>query len=77
MIEILLFAQLQEDAGTDKLLIDGDGWTVKKLKNQLITQYQLLQVEQSMVAINEAYALDSDEIHSGDIVAIIPPVSGG
>jgi sulfur-carrier protein len=30
-----------------------------------------------MVAINEEYANEDDKIKSGDIVALIPPVSGG
>jgi molybdopterin converting factor small subunit len=30
-----------------------------------------------MVAINEEYANEEDTIQSGDVVALIPPVSGG
>ena len=30
-----------------------------------------------MIAINEEYAVDGDLIQPGDVVALIPPVSGG
>ncbi len=30
-----------------------------------------------MFAINEEYAVDEDVVKAGDIVALIPPVSGG
>ncbi|ENH95935.1 Molybdopterin converting factor, subunit [Gracilibacillus halophilus YIM-C55.5] len=77
MITVLLFAQLQEEARTATLTINEDVLTVNQLKNQLINAYQLYQVNECMIAINEEYALDIDEIKPGDTVAVIPPVSGG
>ncbi|WP_018930831.1 molybdopterin converting factor subunit 1 [Gracilibacillus lacisalsi] len=77
MIEVLLFAQLQEEVGKDKVLLDIKEITVKEIKYQLQSQFDLSQIEASMVAVNEAYALEDDIIRSGDTVAIIPPVSGG
>lgn len=77
MIEILLFAQLQEDVGSDKITVDIAGSTVEEMKERLAEDYGLKQVTESMIAINEAYALDEDTIREGDTVAIIPPVSGG
>ncbi len=77
MISILLFAQLQEEAGTDKITMDLSAMTVKQLKEKLSNDYSFQQLEESMIAINEAYALEDDLIHAGDTVAIIPPVSGG
>ncbi|QGH34227.1 molybdopterin converting factor subunit 1 [Gracilibacillus salitolerans] len=77
MIEVLLFAQLQEEAGKDKILLDIKEITVKEIKQTLQTQFHLSQIEESMVAVNESYALEGDVIQPGDIVAIIPPVSGG
>ncbi len=77
MIEILLFAQLQEEAGTDNITIDLSTVTVKQLKEQLQNKYAFQQMEESMIAVNESYALDDDIIKAGDTVAIIPPVSGG
>ncbi|WP_163579337.1 molybdopterin converting factor subunit 1 [Gracilibacillus saliphilus] len=77
MVEVLLFAQLQEEVGKDKVLLDIKEITVKEIKHQLRSQFDLSQIEASMVAVNEAYALEDDIIRSGDTVAIIPPVSGG
>ncbi|MDX8044745.1 molybdopterin converting factor subunit 1 [Gracilibacillus sp. S3-1-1] len=77
MIDVLLFAQLQEEAGTDKLQIDKQSITVKEIKRELQEEYHLSQLKESMVAVNEAYALEDDLIQTGDTVAIIPPVSGG
>ncbi|WP_058306836.1 molybdopterin converting factor subunit 1 [Gracilibacillus massiliensis] len=77
MIEVLLFAQLQEEAGTDRITVDFTTVTVKQLKEQLRNEYAFQQIEESMIAVNESYALDDDIIKAGDTVAIIPPVSGG
>jgi molybdopterin synthase sulfur carrier subunit len=50
---------------------------VKDLKQTLTESYHLSQMETTMVAVNEEYALDHDVIRAGDVVALIPPVSGG
>ncbi|MCT2535891.1 molybdopterin converting factor subunit 1 [Aquibacillus koreensis] len=77
MITVLLFAQLQEDAGTDQLELNIDEINVRELKERLQSDYNLSKLDQVMVAVNEEYALDDDVIKKGDTVAIIPPVSGG
>ncbi|API92570.1 MULTISPECIES: molybdopterin converting factor subunit 1 [Virgibacillus] len=77
MINVLLFAQLQEDLGTDRLQVNGDGMTVEELKKQLQKSYHLPQLQQMMTAINEEYVNDQEMIKAGDTVAFIPPVSGG
>ncbi|UOQ48154.1 molybdopterin converting factor subunit 1 [Gracilibacillus caseinilyticus] len=77
MIKVLLFAQLQEEAKTDVIEIDFQEGTVAELKNMLQSQFKLSQLSESMIAINEAYALEQDMVRNGDTVAIIPPVSGG
>ncbi|NBJ70660.1 MULTISPECIES: molybdopterin converting factor subunit 1 [Clostridia] len=77
MIDVLLFAQLQEDLGTDRLQVNGDGMTVEELKKQLQESHHLPQLQQMMTAINEEYVNDQEMIKAGDTVAFIPPVSGG
>ncbi|WP_186576397.1 molybdopterin converting factor subunit 1 [Aquibacillus kalidii] len=77
MINLLFFAHLQEEIGNDKIKLETDNITVKQLKGILKTDYNLSQMDQVMVAINEEYALEDDIIKSGDTVALIPPVSGG
>lgn len=77
MIKILLFAQLQEEVGKHELELKGGPRTVEELRKELADQFNLLQLEQSMIAINERYAKNKDMVSPGDIVAIIPPISGG
>ncbi|MDL4841927.1 molybdopterin converting factor subunit 1 [Aquibacillus rhizosphaerae] len=77
MITVLLFAQLQEEAGNGRLELELVDTTVKELKETLQREYNLTKMDQVMVAINEEYALPDDRVKDGDIVALIPPVSGG
>jgi molybdopterin synthase sulfur carrier subunit len=77
VITILLFAHLQEQFGTDRIVINEKELTVGKLKERLKTEYNWNDGRQVMVAVNEEYALDDDVIKEGDTTALIPPVSGG
>lgn len=77
MVKVLLFAQLQEEVGEPQLELEFGPSTVTDLKQFLIDKYNLLQVNQSMIAINEMYAKNDDMINPGDTVAVIPPISGG
>ena len=52
--------------------------TVKDLKKVLKTDYSgLNSIHEFAIAVNETYAEEELELKEGDIVAIIPPVSGG
>ncbi|MDM5236389.1 molybdopterin converting factor subunit 1 [Bacillus cereus] len=77
MIRVLLFANLQEEAGTSELQIEKENITVAELKEIVATEYNVPVSAPIMVAINEEYANEDDTIQSGDVVALIPPVSGG
>ncbi len=77
MIEVLLFANLQEEASKPALQIDCEKITVAELKDILVKEYNITISNQIMVAINEEYANKDDIIQTGDVVAMIPPVSGG
>ncbi|AUJ24966.1 MULTISPECIES: molybdopterin converting factor subunit 1 [Virgibacillus] len=77
MVEVLLFAQLREDIGTDRLQVEAEEMTIHELKKQLQESYSLSQMETMMTAINEEYVMDSEVIKAGDTIAFIPPVSGG
>ncbi|WP_430787693.1 molybdopterin converting factor subunit 1 [Virgibacillus flavescens] len=77
MIEVLFFAELQESAGKEKITVDADNITINELKAIHLRSYQLENIDQAMTAINEEYADENSVVKSGDIVAFIPPVSGG
>ncbi|QIW21787.1 molybdopterin converting factor subunit 1 [Bacillus thuringiensis] len=77
MIRVLLFAYLQEEAGTNELQIEKENITVAELKDVVAKEYNVPMTASIMVAINEEYANEDDTIRDGDVVALIPPVSGG
>jgi len=77
MIEILFFADLQEAVGKNKITIDDSNITVKELKDKWLRKYNLPTLDRAMIAVNEEYASEDAIVHKGDIVAFIPPVSGG
>ncbi|MED3321631.1 molybdopterin converting factor subunit 1 [Bacillus thuringiensis] len=77
MIKVLLFAHLQEEVSKPALHINCENITVAELKEVLNKKYNVAISSEIMVAINEEYANEDDIIQVGDVVAMIPPVSGG
>ncbi|PGM77371.1 molybdopterin converting factor subunit 1 [Bacillus cereus] len=78
MIIILLFANLREEVGSDRLVIsEKQEMTVQQLKEWLKASYCLQSLYKVMVAVNEEFVMNEEMIKAGDIVALIPPVSGG
>ncbi|WP_369902210.1 molybdopterin converting factor subunit 1 [Bacillus manliponensis] len=77
MITVLLFAHLQEEANQNELQIEVANVSVIRLKEQVAKEYNLSLSSNTMVAINEEYANEDDIVQAGDVVAFIPPVSGG
>ncbi|WP_027408945.1 molybdopterin converting factor subunit 1 [Anoxybacteroides tepidamans] len=76
MITLLFFAYLKDAIGTERLDVAHAPMTVGQLKRQLEADYNL-DLRHVMVAVNEEYALEERTLQQGDIVAFIPPVSGG
>ncbi|KHD85252.1 molybdenum cofactor biosynthesis protein MoaD [Heyndrickxia ginsengihumi] len=77
MIRVLLFAHLKEQLNRSELTIEREEMTVKDLKEELEKTYLLSQAASLMIAVNEEFVTDQEVIRSGDVVALIPPVSGG
>lgn len=78
MITILLFANLREEVGSERVvIIEKREMNVHQLKKWLEDNYHLQSLDTVMIAINEEFVTDEDTVKAGDTVAFIPPVSGG
>lgn len=77
MNKILFFAHLRDDVGEESILLDAAGKTVAEVKAEVTEKYHLPKMEAVMTAVNEEFAADDETIAAGDVIAFIPPVSGG
>lgn len=78
-LDILLFGITTDLVGTShiELEVPTDS-SVNDLKKVMVTEHpQLANIHTYAIAVNESYALDSTVLQEDDVVAIIPPVSGG
>ena len=79
-LRILFFATLKEVVGKTEIEIEFEkGKTISELKNRLVLEYPQLTdyLPIILVAINQNFAFDSDEILENAEIAFFPPVSGG
>jgi molybdopterin converting factor subunit 1 len=78
-IKILFFGITTDLVGTSNLdVVLSDASTVLDFKNLLKKKYpQLENLDAYTIAVNEVYAEDDLILKESDVVAIIPPVSGG
>ncbi len=77
---ILLFAQLAESIGSDRLTLQlPDGATIEQALNELASQYQIIASmrDSFAVAVDDRYCALTKTLNDGDTLALIPPVSGG
>lgn len=77
MINVLLFADLQEAVGSEEVKVEAEGLSVSELRTKLKSSYDLTNLDNAMTAVNEEYSDEDTMLKSGDTVAFIPPVSGG
>ncbi|MDQ6595232.1 MULTISPECIES: molybdopterin converting factor subunit 1 [Bacillus] len=77
MNKVLFFAHLRDVVGEESLALNAAGKTVSDLKIELTAIYNLPKMETVMTAINEEFASNDEVISEGDVIAFIPPVSGG
>ena len=78
--EILLFAQLTEVVGADRLTMEIDeGSTVGDLLEKLCARHEGIAAirDQVAVAVDERYCAPDTPLLPGQVLALIPPVSGG
>ncbi len=78
-IKILFFGITADFTGSNSNMFNcEENITVKELKIALSARYpKLKNISEFAVAVNEEYAEDDLILDENDIVAIIPPVSGG
>ncbi len=79
-ITIKFFASMKDAIGErERTLLLPEGSNVDYVLKDLKNQYPQLvkMIDHSFVALNEEYALKHTLLKEGDILAIIPPVSGG
>lgn len=79
-LKLLAFGIAKEILKNQQIYIELslDEGTVHDLRHQLEVRYpEIKKLASYMVAINRAYANDTDQINENDEIAIIPPVSGG
>lgn len=77
MNKVMFFAHLRDATGVDSITVDAAGRTVGELKAELSQKYDLPKMDTVMAAINEEFSSNEEVINEGDVIAFIPPVSGG
>jgi molybdopterin converting factor subunit 1 len=78
-IQLLFFGITTDLVGESSMYYEvAKNVSVKELKATLILQFPSLKnMNDFAIAVNETYAEDTQLLQNNDVVAIIPPVSGG
>jgi len=78
-IKLLFFGITSDIVGVNKMdYTVKEATTVSALKEALISNFsELKNINEFAIAINEEYVDDDVFINKNDVIAIIPPVSGG
>ena len=78
-LTILYFAAVRDLVGKDEERIDFAGATIAELATFLEGHQPALagRLKSVRFARNEEFALNTDAIADGDVIALIPPVAGG
>lgn len=79
-VSVRFFAVLREMTGTDSLEVElKEGSLSTSVIDELASRFPRLREWKSHVriAVNREYAENDCELHDGDEVALLPPVSGG
>jgi molybdopterin converting factor subunit 1 len=78
-IQVLLFGITADLLATSSLEVELEpNSTIQRFKENLLNTYpQLENIDSYAIAVNEEYASNETVLKENDVVAIIPPVSGG
>lgn len=75
-IEILFFGSLTDATATGRLVAE-DIADTDQLKDYLMEKYPALCSARYFVAVNQRMIQQKESLQSGDVVALMPPFSGG
>jgi molybdopterin converting factor subunit 1 len=79
-IHVKLFAVLRDAAGVGELDLEvAPGAQAAAVRPLLAARFPALEryLPRTAIAVNRAYVTPEEQLHDGDEVALIPPVSGG
>jgi molybdopterin converting factor subunit 1 len=78
-LKVLLFGISKELIGATSIVFSiSPNTTILEFKTQLKKQYpQVTEINSYAIAVNESYASNETVLKENDIIAVIPPVSGG
>jgi molybdopterin synthase sulfur carrier subunit len=78
-VKVLYFSQIKDKVGKNEEEVEFEGKTLKDLVDVLVNKYPDIKdiLKRSMFAVNESYETMDYNLQDKDIIAIIPPVSGG
>jgi sulfur-carrier protein len=77
-VTILYFGQLKEQAGMAREVIDSKGNTVAEIYQELKERHGLsMSFDNLRAARNETFCEGTDQVMDKDVIAIMPPMSGG
>jgi molybdopterin synthase sulfur carrier subunit len=78
-IEVLLFAQLREAIGESVVMDAAEGATVAEVGAEVLGSRAAGRFSSLPLryAVDETFVPDDHPLRDGDVVAMIPPVSGG
>lgn len=77
-VTVKLFAALRQASGAAEVSLTLEpGATARDAAFAVGARFPSLDVRGAMVAVNASYARPSTPLSDGDVVALLPPVSGG
>jgi molybdopterin converting factor subunit 1 len=78
-VHLIYFAALRDllNKPHEDLTLPFTEGTVADLVRHLLSFYPALSMEGVRIAVNEEFAPETTAVHDGDVIALIPPVSGG
>ena len=76
MISVLFFGKLADDCGAKQISLADVALVADALK-KLETQYPVLKNQTFAIALNHKTCNSTDVLKAGDVLAFLPPFSGG